>query len=590
VQYSQHVMRFVAQAWQRMQTCEPLIDRLLAKAWPSYVLIAALQLKLIWNIWRYRDLTGGDTSSYFVTAVGWKESFTNDLIWSPLYTAYYGSLLQLIPDVYAASILHRVLIVMAATLGVLAVLRALLPPAIALVLAAWWTILPMNFNVLYEVHLFALLPVVTAIILVAIKDSPWMRGSALAILAASAVLVRQEFFVGAAVFAAICLVREISDLRHKGTNGGGWPSRIVAYGVPVLAAFAVCALFYLRATSSGSELLQRWQDRHTLNMCQGYAFTWLQIHPGSKLDPWHECRELMQTVFGMPLPTLGQMFASNPAATWEYLWWNFSLTPNGLQLSLFNSFAGAVSPDYGAVPAGRKLLALLLSLVFLAMLAAAGIVLARQWKRWWTNWLRERRGVWLLMIALLSITAPVAFVIRPRPSYLFPTTLVVLAVVGTALHVLTAARATATKFICIGIVLALVVAAPPAYSSRGSDRPLYSNYQRVLPFRSVLAKAGGSVLLLDRSDDLANYLALGRARVQFHHSRLLLSWDRRQSLDQFLRQQGVAVVFVTPVFMNELRTMPQASDLLENPEAVGWRRIAPESRQDLSWLLLQREP
>src|SRR5262245_32084615 len=89
------------------------------RTWPSYLLISALQLKVLWRIWDFKDLTSGDTSSYFGGAYRWYESFNVDLVWSPLYTAFYGSVFTLMPDVYAATIIHRVLIVMVATLGVL---------------------------------------------------------------------------------------------------------------------------------------------------------------------------------------------------------------------------------------------------------------------------------------------------------------------------------------------------------------------------------------------------------------------------------------------------------------------------------------
>jgi hypothetical protein len=82
-----------------------------------------LQLKVLWKIWEFRDLTTGDTSGYFAEAYGWYEHFAVNLVWSPLYTSYYGTLLMLTGDAYAATILHRVVIVMAATLGVLAFMR-----------------------------------------------------------------------------------------------------------------------------------------------------------------------------------------------------------------------------------------------------------------------------------------------------------------------------------------------------------------------------------------------------------------------------------------------------------------------------------
>jgi len=52
-------------ALSRLRAAEPAFDRLLEKAWVSYLLIGALQTKILWDIWAYRDLTSGDTSSYF---------------------------------------------------------------------------------------------------------------------------------------------------------------------------------------------------------------------------------------------------------------------------------------------------------------------------------------------------------------------------------------------------------------------------------------------------------------------------------------------------------------------------------------------
>ena len=114
-----------------LESAKRLIDRVLSAGWVSYLLIAALQLKVIWAIWRLRDLTYGDESRYFLSAYQWANELLTNPIWSPLYTAYYGTIYWLLgEDVYAAAIMHRVIIVMLVALGVLAVLRMLLPPAV----------------------------------------------------------------------------------------------------------------------------------------------------------------------------------------------------------------------------------------------------------------------------------------------------------------------------------------------------------------------------------------------------------------------------------------------------------------------------
>src|SRR5437879_5305704 len=98
-----------------------VLEEAFSTRWPSYALIVLLQTKILWNIWRLRDLTTGDTSAYFVQGYRWYERLANDIVWSPLYTAFYGSALVLTQDAYSATILHRVIIVLAAAIGVLAV-------------------------------------------------------------------------------------------------------------------------------------------------------------------------------------------------------------------------------------------------------------------------------------------------------------------------------------------------------------------------------------------------------------------------------------------------------------------------------------
>src|ERR1043166_9673146 len=161
----------------------------------SYLLILALQAKAIWRIWDFKDITYGDTSAYFLAAKQWTDAFQVEIAWSPLYTAFYGSFLFVTSDPYTATILHRVAIVLLVTTAVLFVLRQLLPPVWALVGAAWWAILPINYDTAYEVHLFALLPILFAWGLILRWDRPWARGAAVAMIVASAVMVRNEFLV-----------------------------------------------------------------------------------------------------------------------------------------------------------------------------------------------------------------------------------------------------------------------------------------------------------------------------------------------------------------------------------------------------------
>ena len=55
-----------------------------AKAWFAYSTILLLELKVLWNIWKYEDLNGGDTSTYFVIAWNFFVHHKINLVRSPL--------------------------------------------------------------------------------------------------------------------------------------------------------------------------------------------------------------------------------------------------------------------------------------------------------------------------------------------------------------------------------------------------------------------------------------------------------------------------------------------------------------------------
>jgi hypothetical protein len=131
------ISTLVAQAASRAAVhVDTFAEKALTKAWPSYVLILLLQSKVIWRIWDIKDITYGDTGGYFDSARKWADGFLVNIVWSPLYTAFYGSFLFVTADPYHATIMHRVAIVLVAAVGVLFVLRQLLSPGLALLGAA----------------------------------------------------------------------------------------------------------------------------------------------------------------------------------------------------------------------------------------------------------------------------------------------------------------------------------------------------------------------------------------------------------------------------------------------------------------------
>ena len=58
--------------------------------------------------------------------------------------------------------------------------------------AAWWVVLPIDFNSLYEVHLFVVIPVLLSILAILWIPGSWGRGWGAAGLLVSGLLMRNE--------------------------------------------------------------------------------------------------------------------------------------------------------------------------------------------------------------------------------------------------------------------------------------------------------------------------------------------------------------------------------------------------------------
>jgi hypothetical protein len=560
-------------------------QRFFAKAWPSYAIILLLQLKILWKIWVFRDLTTGDTSSYFVKAYEWYENFAVNIVWSPLYTAFYGSVFMLTHDVYDATTLHRVIIVIVATTGILLLMRTLLPPAVAILIATWWAVMPINFNTFYEVHLFALLPILAAWCVAAWKDAPWNRGTALAILVAATILVRNEFVVAVILFAVFCLIRHINESRRseRQMTKQVW----LAYALPLLVAVTACAFFYWRSKYKFPEIADVSKPKHTVNMCQVYAVGYQQRYSDWTLNPWLYCSQLMEKVFGQPLPTLYEMIKANSAAVWEHFLWNLSLLPNGLQVLLFNVMSGTVNPDYP--PVTRHAAAVVLSIAVISLIILAVLRVVRDRTSTWRDWFKKSAGTWLGMIAVVCVAAPVILTQRPRPSYLFPVGVFSMAIVGSAIYILSFGRMAILERVAICLVFVVLVVVPPYFVTHPSDRPLYSAYQRLQPFRGLILNRKDKVLLGDYNGELRGYLVLTRAYPNSLDYSVLLSWTRESNLADFLGEKNIGFVFLQPRIVSELRNVPQAGLLFNAPETFGWRRLVLDNSDNPSWFILYRD-
>lgn len=554
--------------------------------WGAYPSLLLLQLKVMWGDWDLRDLSPGDTADYFLFAYGWATHLSVEIVRSPLYTAFYGTLLKLGSDAASVTYAHRLLIVLGGDLLVLALFRRLLPAGLAWLLAGWWTLQLGNFDVMYEVHLFGFLPVLVAGLVAALPGrwAAWRRGSAAAILLAGALLVRNELAVP---FGLVLIACALSSRRP-------WLPLILPLGLVVL----LTAGFYARSTVQYPALLDDLRAKHTLNVCQVYAFAYAERHPDWSDSPWTECDGLMQATFGQPRPTLLEALRVNPRAMLGQFAWNVRLARAGLEFALFNAAAGQRSPDFAQVQTGQPL-PRVLGIGLLGVLLAGGLDVARgayrrrtrsvaaaAFGRWTAA--EPRAWGWLVLLAGAVGATVVLLAERPRAEYLYGLTVLIMAAAGWSVVRLTR-RWPRCVPVAIGLAVCLLAVWPGYYANADHARPrdLLETYQRLAPYADLIADPHTRFLKGEYNAAIASYVG-HRADVDNVLDYSVL--DERpadESLASFLDAQGISLAYFDAPLLSALQQ--QGEPLLESPEQFGWRYLAVDTAEG-QWLLLQRLP
>jgi hypothetical protein len=573
------------------ERCSGLI-RFLHRPWFAYGMIVALQFRAVWGMWGVKDVTFGDTASYFVGALGWYNEFGVCFVWSPLYTAFLGSFLFVTSDPPTVILLHRLVIVFTASLLVLGVLRRLLPPGIAWLMAAWWVVLPINFDTLYEIHLFAVLPLLASWLLLA-RPSCWARGAALAVLSGSSLLVRNEMSVAVGVLALACLVHEWGRIRSRtGSLLRDGAGLLAAYGVPLAIVAALCALALCRSTVSFSMVPHAFRHKHAFNIGQGYAFGYQQRHPDWTRNAWTEYRGLMAEQFGAEEVSLAQMLRSNPRAVFEHFAWNWRLTPNGLQVLLFNATAGTNNPDYIAVKVGRRWV--LIPCVLVLSLWVAGLVmLIRRWRFWWRAWLKRRAMIWAGMFAVAACAPIIITTMRPRPSFLLGLGIPLMAGTGMSVFILTRHLRLAPRISqwlpAMMIGLLWIVPTYVARTAAPPRQPVLSLIQRMSPYADLLQSRETVLVQGPYSWEIRAYVGKG---LCWAHDYLVLTrdWPVGTPLERFLEEGGVNALYLDDSILDWLergRPTDAVAFLQEEPPA-GWRLLGHGNSPGDRWRMYHR--
>ena len=572
----------------RLRTDLPaVLHRLASSAWFAYGTLVLLQFKVISGMWLYRDLPSGDTSGYFVAALSWHDTFRASIGWSPLYTLFYGSLLNFSPDAYFVSILHRLIIIFVCSVLVLALMRRLLPHSMAWLIAAWWVVIPVTFDTLYEVHLFAVIPTLIAYLVALYKPTIWARGAALGVFLLSAFLSRNEIFIATGLWVLICFVWEIYRARKQGVLR--LRVYITAYGVPVILALIVVAGFYWRSTEQFPELGTMLREyKHALNICQIYAYNYQQRFTDWTGSPWTDCHDLMQRDFGKPLPSLMEAIRLNPPAMLDYFLWNAGLIPEGVQVLLFNAASGSGQPDYIPRITGSPYSLVLTILAF--VIVVVGAFLLRRYG-WWEAWIKPRISGWLALLCTLVVMGVIALMQRPRPSYLYNLFLLLTAIIGLCGAVIVDRLIGLKRFsrALPLIALALIVFVPPFYSPTYRDprgyrgRQVMGIYERLAPYSAAFAPPGVRVLGTGWLASVCNYLGNEECRV-LDYPTFMAQKPADVSLVDWLVSENINLFYADEPILDD----PAVQEFLQNSVADGWDTLVSVQTDTANWRLLQR--
>jgi len=454
----------------------------------------ALQSVVVWGITDVKDFEGGDTMTYVFRAREYP-----GIIYSPMYTAALRIVLNVTGDAYAANVATRVIALLVIGALVMLVFRRFLSPTLSLVLLVIFAFNPGYVDALYTVHIWGMILPLIALVAVAYmppaQSIPWT----IALFAINAMVMRNEYILAALIFLVLLIYpgRFFSwrDLRQKSVAffARTWFLWAAVLGVAIL-------LILISAVPVTSETFRTQAEaRHTLNVCQIYAYFRMESGDPRVVDPWTLCQPIMQADFGTPTPSITQAFLANPRAIAEMVTFNISLIPNGLQVLLTGGFFGGDSPDYW--PQRTNFLAPVTTAALLLLAGRGAWALRGLWGSGHNGVTTRdvgsdhvaRRGeqaFFMLTAAVLVLMVFIALSQRPRPSYIFLTTVIILLLVGIGI---TSLRVRPFAWIALAFVIGLAgssvvtqVRHPlfgPSYVNLfyGAGQPVLASYRELQP-------------------------------------------------------------------------------------------------------------
>lgn len=415
-------------------------------------LAVVIQSAMLWGITTVKDFEGGDTMGYVLRAREYA-----DILYSPMYTGAMRIVLDFTGDAYATNVATRVFALLVIAALVMLLFRRFVSPALSLILFVIFAFNPGYVDAMYTVHIWGMILPLIALVAVAYmppeKSIPWAVG----LFVINAMVMRNEYVLVPLIFLALVMYpgRFLTwrDVREK------WRAFVIKtwfiWVFVIAVAVVLIVVSWLPVWSEPFRL--NLESKHTMNVCQVYAYYRMEIGDDRVIDPWTKCQLIMQADFGTRQPSLTTAFLANPRAILEMGLYNVSLLPNGLQVLLTGGFFGGDSPDYWAQ---RTNVVAPVTTAALLLVAGRGAWSVREFggraPRGEQPDRSAERAFVLLTISIMALMLFLALSQRPRPSYIFLTTVIILLFVGIGMSRM---RIRVVKWMSLALVVALATTA-----------------------------------------------------------------------------------------------------------------------------------
>jgi hypothetical protein len=542
------------------------------------LLVFLLFAKVLWNYWS-RDLTTGDTSAYFRDAVLWHNYGKINIVWSPLYTAYYGMWLNISESAVVATFLHRLGLLFVSTTLVACLGYITLPRLLALALTTWWIALPIHFDTLYEVHLFGALPMLAMAIVCCTVNDRWRFPVLIALATSAAVLIRNEYVLAVGIF----LLFEVAlVLKERRSGWVAFRMRLSRLATVIIPLLILVAFFYSISSVKGSQIGAATTPKHTLNMCQVYAFGYQQRNSNWKGSPWTNCSILMQQKFGAPMPSLGEMIRLNPKEVARHFLWNLSLTRAGFEVLLFNVTSSSDNPDYAPVITVEGGPGIWLAAIFIVSFIGLCLIYLRP-----SSYVRERQIIEQmspLLVAGFLIGVAVITTQRPRPSYLLAIGVLFVWTVLVLISALASHIRMRREYSIPAILSLFFVLYMPTYSISAlpsTKGTLGTMYNELLPFSMQLCRPVGHLALGEYYSEINNYLCspyyIEQSQRQVDplsiDSMPVQSFESGSAFLDSLNTRNVGALVIDPYFIFKHPALENCGLLQKLLLDDGWRQL-----------------